>query len=121
MKRTIRRSLYAGLIVFASVCLYLGGCQKKLVRGDKLGEVEGYVKNSTNLIPIFQAQIFVDDYPVTQTDSTGYYRAGSVLQDRRLVKITVKALEYTTQEKTIILKASQLQRLDFFLVKEGAL
>jgi len=84
--------------------------------------VEGFVKDSLNLIPIVGADVFLDDRlfePYPKTDSTGYYRVGTVLADFRLVKITIKAQGYKIKDKNIMLKANQTQRLDFFLVKEG--
>jgi hypothetical protein len=84
--------------------------------------VQGFVKESQSLSPIVGADVLLDGAlagPYQKTDSTGYYRVGTVLADLRLVNITIKAQGYKTQDKNIILKANQTQRLDFLLVKEG--
>jgi len=123
MKNTITRILYVGIILVVSLCLHLGGCQKKLVRDrHKMGVVEGFVKDSLSAIPIAGADVFLDDRlfePYPKTDSSGYYRVDVVLTDVRLVKITIKAQGYKTKDKNIMLKPNHIQRLDFFLVKEG--
>jgi hypothetical protein len=121
MKSTIRRILCVGIILFVSLCLRLGGCHKKLVNADKVGAVEGFVKDSQSLMPIVGADVFLDGAlagPYQKTDSTGYYRVGTVLADFRLVNITIKAQGYKTQDKNVTLKANQTQRLDLLLVKE---
>ena len=122
MRSTIRRIFYVGIILFVSLCLHLGGCDKKLVNADKVGAVEGFVKDSQSLMPIVGADVLLDGAPAgphQKTDSTGYYRVGTVLADSRLVNITIKAQGYKTQDKNVILKANQTQRLDFLLAKEG--
>lgn len=122
MRRTIRRILYVGIILFVSLCLHLGGCHKKLVNADKVGVVEGFVKHSQSLMPIVGADVLLDGVlagPYQKTDSTAYYRVGTVLADSRLVNITIKAQGYKTQDKNVILKANQTLRLEFLLVKEG--
>lgn len=122
MRSTIRRILYVGIILFVSLCLHLGGCHKKLVNGDKVGAVEGFVKDSQSLIPIVGADVFLDDEPYVyfpKTDSIGYYKVGILLGAPRLIKITIKSQGYKAQDKNIILKPNQMQGLDFFLVKEG--
>lgn len=122
MRITITRIFCVGIILFASLCLHLGGCQKKLVNDDKVGAVEGFVKDSQSQIPIVGADVFLDDEPYVyfpKTDSIGYYKVGIPLGDPRLVKITIKSQGYKAQDKNIILKPNQIQRLDFFLVKEG--
>ena len=120
IKNVVRRILYVGIILVVSFCIHLGGCQKKSV-GERVGVMEGLVKDSLSLIPIVGADVFLDDhpyYPRPKTDLTGYYRVVTSLGCPTLVKITIKAQGYTTQDKNIILKPNQIQRLDFFLVKE---
>jgi hypothetical protein len=122
MRITIPRIFYMGMILFLSLCFYLEGCHKKPVNNDKVGAVEGFVKDSQSQIPIVGADVFLDDEPYIyfpKTDSTGYYKVGIPLGDTRLVKISIKSQGYKAQDKNIILKPNQIQRLDFFLVKEG--
>jgi len=121
MKNTITRILYVGIILVVSLCLHLGGCQKKLVHVEKDGTVEGFVKDSVSLTPIVGADVFLDDdpyLPYPKTDSTGYYQVIKLTGAPIVVKITIKAEGYKTKDKNIVLKPSQTQRLDFFLVKE---
>lgn len=116
MKRTIRRSLYAGLIVFVGVCLCLGGCHKKLIRDQKVGFVEGFVKDSANLTPILGAEILDGAPPdtifITKTDSTGYYKFANFP-----IKMVVTAFAdgYELQTKTVEIIEKGTTRLDFFL------
>jgi hypothetical protein len=120
-KNAVRIILYGGIILVLTLCLPLGGCQKKLVHVSRAGAVEGFVKDSVSLIPIAGADVLLDGAPAgpyQKTDSTGYYLVGTVLADFRLVKITIKAQGFKTQDENVILKANQTQRLDFFLVKE---
>jgi hypothetical protein len=121
MRNTIPRILYMGVILVVGLCVHLGGCQKKLVHVSRTGAVEGFVKDSVSLIPIAGADVLLDGAPAgpyQKTDSTGYYLVGTVLADFRLVKITIKAQGYKTQDKYIAIKPNQRQRLDFLLVKE---
>ena len=121
MKTTITRIFYVGLILFVGFCFHLGGCQKKLVHVERAGAVEGFVKDSQSLIPIAGVDVFLDGEPYVyfpKTDSTGYYKVFKPTGVPIIVKITIKVQGYKTQDKNIILKPSQTQRLDFFLVKE---
>lgn len=119
MKSTIRRTLCVVVFLFLGLCVHLGGCQKKSVTGDKAGAVEGFVKDSQSLTPIVGADVFLDGAPFPKTDSTGYYRVGRFLGGPTVVKITIKAQGYKTQDKNVILEPNQTQRVDFFLIKEG--
>ena len=124
MKYKIIRIFSLGIILFASFYLCLGGCHKKLVHGDKVGGVEGFVKDSLSLTPLIGADVFVDDYifePFPKTDSIGYYQVVELVGDFRLVKITIKAVGFEIQEKNVTLEPNQMQRLDFFLVRESEL
>ncbi|NIN00946.1 MAG: hypothetical protein GTO24_23530 [candidate division Zixibacteria bacterium] len=120
MKRTIRRSLYAGLIVFVSACLYLGGCQKKLISGEKAGAVQGYVRDSFDLSPIFGAEIWagapIDTTVITETDSSGYYTfTGFPMR----INVTAKANGYESQTKTVEIIVNKTTEVDFFLNRKG--
>jgi hypothetical protein len=122
MKNAITGMSSVGIILLVLLCFHLGGCHKKLVNGDKVGAVEGFVKDSQSLIPIVGADVFLDDEPYVyfpKTDSIGYYKVGILLGAPRPIKITIKSQGYKAQDKNIILKPNQMQRLDFFLVKEG--
>lgn len=122
MRSTIRGILCVGIILLVSLCLHLGGCHKKLVNGDKIGAVEGFVKDSESLIPIVGVDVFLDDEPYVyfpKTDSLGYYKVGLPLAAPRPVKITMKSQGYEAQDKNVILQPNQMQRLDFLLVKNG--
>ena len=111
--------LVCGVTVLgACFCLLITGCGKKSVRGDKVGAVEGFVKDSLNLAPIVGADVFLDDVPCPKTDSTGYYKAVTFLGDERVSEVTIEAQGYKTQDKTVVLKPNQTQRLDFLMVKE---
>jgi len=103
-------------------CLSLIGCGKKIIHADRTGIVEGFVKDSLDMTPVVGADVFLDDHPYDpqpKTDSAGYYKVVTLLGAPELIKITIKAQGYKTQDKTIIIKPSQTQSLDFFLVKEG--
>jgi hypothetical protein len=116
---TIPRILYMGMILFLSLCFYLGGCQKKLIRDQKVGFVEGFVKDSVNLTPIFGAEILDGAPPdtafIAKTDSTGYYRFG---KSPGTMVVTAKVDGYKLQTKTVDVIVDKTIRLDFFLNRE---
>ena len=116
MKRTIRTSLCVLIILVVNLCLLVGGCHKKLIRDQKVGFVEGFVKHSVNLTPILDAEILDGAPPdtifITKTDSTGYYKFGNFP-----IKMVVTAFAdgYELQTKTVEIIEKGTTRLDFFL------
>jgi hypothetical protein len=118
MRRSILGLVYVVAVLGTCFCLSIAGCEKKSVRGDKVGAVEGFVKESINLAPIVGADVYLDDVPCPKTDSTGYYKAFTFVGDERVSEVTIEAQGYKAQDRNVVLKPNQTQRLDFLLVKE---